>query len=55
MWQTRGQYSNISVYIYIDIKGGCDEIPAGKSSLRKELQNLKHEIAYTVKTISVHV
>jgi hypothetical protein len=54
-WRTRGQYSNTSVYIYIDTKRGCDKIPAGKIYLRKELQNSKHKIAYTVKLISVHV
>jgi hypothetical protein len=31
-----------------------DEVQIGKIALTKELLNLKHKAAYTVKTISVH-
>lgn len=54
-WRTRGQYSYISVYIYIYTKRRRDEIQTGIIALGKELPILKHKIAYTVKTIYVLV
>jgi hypothetical protein len=54
-WRTRGQYSYIPVYFYIYTKGGRDEIPTKKIALTKESLNLKHKMAYSVKTFSVHV
>jgi hypothetical protein len=41
--------------MYIYTKRGRDEITAGKIALTKELLNLKHKIACTVKTVSVLV
>jgi len=45
----------ISVYIYIYTKRGSEEIQRVKIALIKELLNLKHNITYNVKTISVQV